>query len=111
MITLSIDLTKVNKDLIKTVQKKDGSTAKYLNLVLWPNKDGKDAYDNDGFAKQSLTKAQRDEGIETAILGNYQDKGDGQFGGKASPAPITPHNASKANGYVPQADADDDLPF
>jgi hypothetical protein len=109
MITLSIDVNKLNKDLIRTVQKKDGTFAKYLNLVLWPNKDGKDQYDNDGFVKQSLTKAQRDEGIETPILGNYQDKRDGQFGGKASPAPITPHNAAKANGYAPQGD--DDIPF
>jgi hypothetical protein len=110
MITLSIDVTKINKNLLKAVTKKDGTKATYLNLILWPNKDGKDQYDNDGFVKQSLTKAQRDEGIETAILGNYQDKGDGSVGGKASPAPITPHNFDKANAYAP-ADKDDDLPF
>ena len=110
MITLSIDVAKIDKNLIKTVTKKDGSTAKYLNLILWPNKDGKDIYENDGFVKQSLTKAQRDEGIETPILGNYQDKREGNgAGGKASPAPVTPHNYANGNGYAPQGD--DDIPF
>lgn len=111
MITLSIDVTKINKDLLRTVTKKDGSKATFLNLVLWENKDGKDAYDNDGFCKQSLTRAQKEEGIQTEILGNWQDKRDGyQAGGKASPAPITPHNRAKADGYAP-SDIDDDLPF
>jgi uncharacterized protein (DUF736 family) len=26
-------------------------------------------------------------------------------------APITPHNDSKANGFAPETDADDDIPF
>ena len=112
MITLSIDVTKINKDLLRTVTKKDGSKATYLNLVLWENKDGKDQYDNDGFCKQSLTKNQRDEGIETQILGNWQDKREGfGAGGKASPAPVSPHNRAKADGYAPSNDIDDDLPF
>ena len=112
MITLSIDVTKIDKNLIKTVTKKDGSEAKYLNLVLMPNRDGKDIYDNDGFVKQNTTKAQRDEVIQTPILGNYQDKGDGGFSSRASaptPSPISSHNVAKGNGYAPQGD--DDIPF
>jgi len=111
MITQSIDLLKIDKNLLKSVIKKDGTKALYLNLICWPNKDGRDQYDNDGTVKQSLSKAQRDEGVTVVILGNYQDKGDGNgAGGKASPAPITPHNEAKASAYAP-ADKDDDLPF
>ena len=112
MIKFSINLAQVNKDLIKTVTLKDGSTAKFLNLVAWPYKDGPKEW-SDGTIKHDLSKAEREEGVEAdQILGNYQDKGNGQAGGKASPAPITPHNASKANGYAPK-DNDDlsDLPF
>jgi len=32
-------------------------------------------------------------------------------GGKASPAPITPHNEAKSNGFAPQTDGSDDIPF
>ena len=114
MITLSIDVTKIDKNLIKTVTKKDGSEAKYLNLVLMPNRDGKDIYGNDGFVKQNTTKAQRDEGIQTQILGNYQDKGDGGFANRASapsPSPLLSHNVAKGNGYAPQGEDNDPLPF
>jgi len=74
MFTISLDVTKIDKSLLKSVTKKDGTKASYLNLICWPNRDGKDQYDNDGSVKHSLTKDQRDAGIKSEILGNYKIK-------------------------------------
>jgi len=74
MITLSIDLTRIDKTLIRDVVKKDGTTAKYLGLVLWENKEGRDIYGNDGAVKQSATKEQREKGLGKQILGNFKVK-------------------------------------
>lgn len=98
MFTLSIDVTKIDKSLLKEVVKKDGTKAVFLNLICWPNEDGKDQYDNDGTVKQSLSKEQRDAGTKVKILGNYKVKGD-------APAP-------KVERLVhPASTESDDIPF
>ena len=61
-ITISINCQKIDKSLMK-----DG---KYLNLVIWPNKNGEDEYGNSHYVAQSVTKEQRDQGIKGPILGN-----------------------------------------
>ena len=100
--SLSIDVTKIDKSLLKEVTKKDGTKAIFLNLICWPNEDGRDQYDNDGTVKQSLSKEQREAGLKSKIIGNFRTK-------DAAPAP-TKHQQEKSNGYAP-ADKDDDLPF
>lgn len=102
MFTLSIDVTKIDKSLLKEVTKKDGTKAVFLNLICWPNEEGRDQYDNDGTVKQSLSKEQREAGTKVKILGNYRVKDD-------APSPSR-HQQEKSNGYAP-ADRDDDIPF
>jgi hypothetical protein len=100
MFTLSIDVTKIDKSLLKEVTKQDGTKAIYLNLICWENEDGKDKYDNDGTIKQSLSKEQREAGIKSKIIGNYKVKGD-------APAP-----APKVERVVhPASTESDDIPF
>jgi hypothetical protein len=100
MFTLSIDVLKIDKSLLKEVTKQDGTKAIYLNLICWENENGKDKYDNDGTVKQSLSKEQRDAGTKVQILGNYKVKGD-------APAP-----APKVERIVHQDSTEnDDIPF
>jgi hypothetical protein len=66
MITLSIDVTKIDKSRIKEVKRKNGETAKFLDLVLF---ECKSEY-SDFIVKQSLSKDERGQKIELPILGN-----------------------------------------
>ena len=106
-IAFSLDLAQIDESLIKTVTKKDGSIGKYVNLIGWPNRDGKDHYGNDGVIKHSLSKEQRDSGVEAKqILANFRVQ--------------EPDNYSLTKDYhektsIPNssnhADNDDDIPF
>lgn len=70
MISISINVTRINKERIKP-----GKNGKYLDLVLFDNKNGKDQYGNDGFVSESVTKEEREQGIKGAILGNWKHIG------------------------------------
>ena len=70
-ISVSIDVTKIDKSRIKEVTKKDGSVAKYVNLTTFINPSEEDQYGNHGFISQSMTKEEREAGKERPpILGN-----------------------------------------
>lgn len=71
MITAKIDVTKVDK--ARLFAGKNG--AKYLDIVLIPNKNGTDDYGNDGFIKQGVTKEEREARVEMPIIGNYRNIG------------------------------------
>ena len=118
MFTLSIDVTKIDKSLLREVIKKDGTKAVYLNLICWPNKEGKDKYDNDGSVKHSLSKEQRDEGIKSEIIGNYKVKDEGGstqsgWGDKIKPAKAFQNREKPAPKQVETWDDEDDsqIPF
>jgi len=51
----------------------EGKNGKYLDLVLWDNKDGVDQYGNDGFVTQDIGKERRLAGEKGEILGNWKD--------------------------------------
>jgi len=112
--TISLDVTKIDKSLLKSVTKKDGTKALYLNLICWPNRDGKDQYGNDGSVKHSLTKEQRDAGIKSEILGNYKVKQEQEsvfppsFVDKVKPAKAF---QNRPKPVFEQEDDDSDLPF
>jgi hypothetical protein len=90
--TLNINVTKIDKQYIFT-----GKSGKYLDLVLFENRDGPDTYGNDGYVVQGIPKAARDAGAKGQIVGNW--KGDK----KALPKPVI---------EPAQPDSeDDDLPF
>ena len=67
MITLSIDVTLLEKSRFKDVTRKNGKVARFCELILveTPNS----AY-GDYIVKQSVTKAERDGGVDLPILGN-----------------------------------------
>jgi hypothetical protein len=70
MITLSIDVSKLDKSRFKRVTKKNGDLAIYCELILLDTPNGQYG---DYMVKQGLTKAERDEGIQMPILGNGKD--------------------------------------
>lgn len=98
VITFSIDLTKIDKTRIKDVIRKDGTTAKFLNLVMMTN-ETPDAYGNDGFIAESVTKEEKEQGKKGAILGNCKIVG----------KPAQPQTAPTQN--TASANVVDDLPF
>lgn len=75
MIILSIDACKIDKAKIKTVVKKDGTTAKYLELVVMENREGEDQYGNTHMVVQGVSKEERQAGVKGAILGNGKEWG------------------------------------
>lgn len=91
MITIDIDVTKIDKGRLK-----DG---KYLKLTLIDTPNGKYG---DFMVKQSVTKEEREARVDMPILGNGKDWSKGK-GGKSQAAP-----AAKA---APQEPADDDIPW
>lgn len=100
MITLNIDVTKIDKTAIY-----DGKKGKYLALTLIENRDGTDQYGNDGFVTQDLGKERRLAGERGPILGNYKNLD------KASKPSPSQHQQAKANAYQPDEDEDDEIPF
>lgn len=64
-IKLKLDVKKILKDhLFK------GNKGTYLDLVVWPNKDGPDKYGNTHYVVQELSRAARDAGERGPIIGN-----------------------------------------
>lgn len=64
-ITLRIDVTKIDKThLFK------GKSGTYLNVVIWPNKDGTDQFENTHYAVQELSREAREAGEKGKIIGN-----------------------------------------
>lgn len=66
-ITLNINVTKIDKQYLF-----DGKSGKYLDLVLFENKDGHDAYGNTGYVVQGISKESREAGQRGPIVGNWK---------------------------------------
>lgn len=112
MIKLSIDVTRIPPG--KTVAgkpKKDGSIPRYLGLVLFDNREGKDQWGNDGYVALDVTKEERLSGVKGVIVGNWKELGGGQSSrpqqaAQAAQAPQSPPPSS------PEDTAQlDDIPF
>lgn len=67
IINVEIDVTKISKNRLKTVKRKDGTEAKFLKATLMPRKDD---YGNDYMVVESTTKEERAEKVKGAIIGN-----------------------------------------
>jgi hypothetical protein len=70
MITLSIDVTLLDKSRFKPYTRKNGKVAKFCELVLL---DTPNSEFGDYMVKQGTTKAEREEGLQMPILGNGKD--------------------------------------
>lgn len=77
---------------------------KYLSLVFFDNKNGKDQYGNDGYVIQSLSKEEREAGKRTPIIGNF----------RLSSGPAPSRQSSERRPAPEQqsaSDKNDDVPF
>jgi hypothetical protein len=100
LITLKIDLSKVDKERIYKAE----SGAKYLDCQFYLNEEA-DQYGNNGMITQSVSKEERAAKIRGNILGNAKMMvfGDAPATNKAP--------KSSQTSFVIDDDADDDLPF
>lgn len=64
-IKLKLDVKKILKEHLFA-----GAKGTYLDLVVWPNKDGTDQYGNTHYVVQELSRAARDAGERGPIIGN-----------------------------------------
>lgn len=70
MKTIRINVTKIDESAIY-----EGKNGKYVDLVLFENKDGEDQYGNLGFVTQDIGKDRRLAGERGPILGNWKEIG------------------------------------
>lgn len=99
-ITLKINVTRILKEHLYA-----GKNGKYLDLAVWPNKDGPDQYGNTHFVCQSVSKEAREQGVKGPIIGNL-----------TMPEQATPTPRREAKPPVKQSvqqttDEEDDIPF
>jgi hypothetical protein len=97
MITLSIDVTQLDKTRLKRMVRKNGKEAVFCDLVMIDTPDGKYG---DFIVKQSVTKEERQSKKEMPILGNGKNFAKG-----------TPKSSPPESDASPQHQSDDDVPF
>lgn len=83
-----------------------GKKSLSLDLTLMENRDGLDSYGNNGFIVQDIGKDRRLAGEKGPIIGNWR-----HVGPTPQKPPQDPHNRAKADGYAPQDDDSDPIPF
>ena len=66
-LSVRIDVTKIDKDRFYK-----GEKGTYMDLTTFIDTENLDKYDNNGFISQSVTKEERDGGVQTPILGNVR---------------------------------------
>ena len=103
MITLSIDVTRIDKSRLKEITRKNGQKAKFLELILIETPDGQYG---DYMVKQGLTKEEREAKVEMPILGNGKNVGGG--GNRQQSRPV--QRQQKMDEVFPPDDGDD-IPF
>ena len=93
-LSVRIDVTKIDKARLYA-----GAKGTYLDLTTFVDTDQQDQYENNGFISQSVDKEEREQGVQTPILGNVKVF----FTDGAQSAP---QSAPKS-----QAVIDEDIPF
>jgi hypothetical protein len=96
-IDISIDVSKIDKTALYESPK---TGKKYLSMSVLIRED-KDQYGNDGFIVQKISKDRKDAGERGPILGNCKIM-------DWDAPKRSQHGEAKANGYAPQANAQDD---
>jgi hypothetical protein len=97
MITLSIDVTKLDKTRFKAITRKNGDKALFCDLILIESQSDYGDY----MVKQSISKEDRENGVQLPILGNAKNV---QVGDKTTTkAKSAPARAKDNDG--------DDIPF
>ncbi len=73
-INVKIDVTLIDKDRFFVGKEKSGRTPKYLNLVLIPRREV-GQYGDTHIVKQSISKEEREAGVELPIIGGATERG------------------------------------
>ena len=66
-LSVRIDVTKIEKARLYA-----GAKGTYLDLTTFVDTDQQDQYENNGFISQSVDKEEREQGVQTPILGNVK---------------------------------------
>ena len=97
-VSIKIDVTKIDKSRLFK-----GEKGTYLDLTTFIDLDQKDQYDNNGFISQSVSKEEKENNVQTPLLGNcrvfWKEQG-------STPQPSAQPQAGQA---LP--DDDDSIPF
>ena len=100
-LSVRIDVTKIDKSRLYK-----GAKGTYLDLTTFVDTAVADQYENHGFISQSLTKEEREQKVQTPILGNvkvfYTDSG--------SPAGSAGQGSTAKEDMTIQ-ELEDDIPF
>lgn len=117
-VSIRIDVTKIDKARLYK-----GEKGTYLDLTTMIDLDQADQYGNHGFIAQSTTKEEREQKVQTPILGNskvfWRDGQQQQGGYQQQRPPVSGTNAQQPNpqaqqqpqGSLSAPDFDDDIPF
>jgi hypothetical protein len=100
-ITLKIDVSKIDKSHLYK-----GAKGTYLDVAIWPNKEGVGQYGDTHYAVQQVSKDKREAGVRGPIIGNATVPFEGM------PQAEPPAKATKPTD--PDLDAapdDDQIPF
>lgn len=95
MITLKIDVTKIDKSRLFK-----GAKGTYLDIVVYEN-DTPDEYGNEFSVKQSCSKEDRDNGVKMPYIGNGKN-----IGQKKQQAP-----PQRTTNKIPRAQPQEEDPF
>jgi hypothetical protein len=92
-ISVKIDVSKIDKSRLYKGQK-----GTYLDLTTFINTSELDQYDNNGFISQSMTKEEREGGVEkTPILGNVKVFYNEELVAEPAPQPAKPDSTTFAD--------------
>lgn len=111
MITISIDLRKIDQSRCKKMTLRSGEAATFCDLILIETPNGEYG---DYMIKQDTTKEEREAKVQMPILGNGKIRGAGARTQSAPPS--RPQNRPAPPAKRPPADPDldapeDDIPF
>jgi len=97
-ITAKINVSKILKEHLFA-----GKNGKYLDLTIWPNKNGAGQYGDTHFVCQSVSREAREAGVKGPIIGSLTMPDETPQQAKPSKYDRPPPK--------PQADDDDEIPF
>lgn len=101
-VNVRIDVRKIDKNRLF-----NGEKGTYLDLSTFIDLDQKDQYGNNGFITESVSKEEREQGIQGTILGNVK-----VFYNDSQQAPQQPAQQSQQAAPPVNDDFDDDhIPF
>jgi hypothetical protein len=105
-VNVRVDVSKIDKNRLYK-----GEKGTYLDLSTFIDLDQKDQYGNNGFISESVSKEEREQGVQGTILGNvkvfYKDSQQQGYQ-QSQQVPIQPAQAAPP---VPADDFADDIPF